>query len=354
MPLSGDTYQLGERIEIRLVFTRPVTVTGSPYLEFDLGSPDAPRKARANYAGGDGTQDLVFGYTVRSDDRDDDGIEIPAGSIRLNDGAIQDIESGTQAVIEYAAAGVQAAHRVRGPAALAIADAQTAEKTGATLDFAVTLSRAVSQAVTVAYATTDGTATAGQDYAAANGTLVFAAGQTRKTVSVAVLDDARDEGAETLTLTLSNASGALIVDDTATGTIVNDDPIPQAWLARFGRTVCRAGDRGGRGPDADVADAGGRDDACRPGGRPRLGGRGRRRVRAGGRGRAEGSRGAGGAVAARGDDRLAAGRYAERRRATRLRIAVGERAGPADRLVLRADRRGRRRAARSRSGAGAR
>ena len=237
VPLSGDTYQLGERIEIRLVFTRPVTVTGSPYLEFDLGSPDAPRKTRANYAGGDGTQDLVFGYTVRSDDRDDDGIEIPAGSIRLNDGAIQDIESGTQAVIEYAAAGVQAAHRVRGPAALAIADAQTAEKTGATLDFAVTLSRAVSQAVTVAYATADGTATAGQDYAAANGTLVFAAGQSRKTVSVAVLDDTHDEGAETLTLTLSNASGALIVDDTATGTIVNDDPMPKAWLARFGRTV---------------------------------------------------------------------------------------------------------------------
>ena len=94
-------------------------VTGSPYLEFDLGSPDAPRKARANYAGGDGTQDLVFGYTVRSDDRDDDGIEIPAGSIRLNDGAIQDIESGTQAVIEYAAAGVQAMRGLIAPHHLA-------------------------------------------------------------------------------------------------------------------------------------------------------------------------------------------------------------------------------------------
>ena len=236
-PVSGDTYELGERIEIQVVFTRPVTVTGSPYLEFDLGSPDAPQKARANFAGGDGTQDLVFGYTVRSDDRDDDGIEIPAGSIHLNDGAIQDVESGTQAAIEYAASGVQAAHGVRGPAALAVADAQTAEKTGATLDFAVTLSRAVSQPAMVEYATADGTATAGQDYAAANGTLIFAAGQTRKTVSVAVLDDARDEGAETLTLTLSNASGALIVDDAATGTIVNHDPLPQAWLARFGRTV---------------------------------------------------------------------------------------------------------------------
>ncbi len=236
-PVSGDTYEVGEHIEIRIVFTRPVTVTGSPYLEFDLGSPDAPRKARANYAGGGGTQDLVFGYTVRPDDRDEDGIEIPAGAIHLNDGTIQGVETGAQAAIEYAASGVQAAHRVRGPAALAVADAQTRERADATLDFAVTLNRAVSARVMVAYATADGTATADQDYTEANGTLTFAAGQTRKSVSVAVLDDAIDEGAETLTLTLSDASGALIVDDTATGTIVNSDPMPKALLARFGRTV---------------------------------------------------------------------------------------------------------------------
>ena len=41
----------------------------------------------------------------------------------------------------------------------------------------------------------------------------------------------------TLTLTLSNASGAWIDDATATGTIVNTDPVPKAWIARFGRTV---------------------------------------------------------------------------------------------------------------------
>ena len=58
-----------------------------------------------------------------------------------------------------------------------------------------------------------------------------------KTVSVAVLDDSHDEGAETFTLTLSNASGASIVDGTATGTIENSDAMPKAWIARFGRTV---------------------------------------------------------------------------------------------------------------------
>ena len=51
------------------------------------------------------------------------------------------------------------------------------------------------------------------------------------------LTDAHDEGAETLTLTLSNAQGARIADGTATGTIENTDLMPAAWLARFGRTV---------------------------------------------------------------------------------------------------------------------
>ena len=126
-----------------------------------------------------------------------------------------------------------------GTAALSVADARTTEETDATLEFAVTLSQAASETVTVDYATADGTAQAGQDYTGAAGTLTFAAGETQKTVSVAVLDDAHDEGEETLTLTLSNASGAHIVDDTATGTIANEDPLQQAWLARFGRTAAQ-------------------------------------------------------------------------------------------------------------------
>ena len=56
---------------------------------------------------------------------------------------------------------------------------------------------------------------------------------------MSVLDDSHDEGSETFTLTLSGASGggAWIGDATATGTIRNTDPMPKAWLARFGRTA---------------------------------------------------------------------------------------------------------------------
>ena len=126
---------------------------------------------------------------------------------------------------------------VRGPLALSVADARVNENAGEPLAFAVTLSRVAAAPVTVAYATADGTATAGADYTATSGTLTFAPGETAKTVPVPVLDDAHDDTGETLTLTLSTATGARIRDGTATGTIVNADPLQQAWLARFGRTV---------------------------------------------------------------------------------------------------------------------
>ena len=126
---------------------------------------------------------------------------------------------------------------VRGPVAVSVADARAREGEDETIDFAVSLSRAAAGQVSVTYATADGTATAGSDYRARQGKLKFAAGETEKTISVPVLDDAHDEGEETLTLRLTASSGAVIADGVATGTIENSDPIPQAWLARFGRTV---------------------------------------------------------------------------------------------------------------------
>ena len=126
---------------------------------------------------------------------------------------------------------------ILGPVAISVADATVREEEGATLDFAVTLDREREADVTVDYATSNGTATAGEDYVAQSGTLTFAAGETAKTIEVEVLDDVYDEGTETMTLTLSNPSGAHIADATATGSIENSDPMPLAWIVRFGRTV---------------------------------------------------------------------------------------------------------------------
>ena len=142
----------------------------------------------------------------------------------------------------------ESAYRVGSPASatvrvsnrdalLRVRDATVREGPQAQLRFDVSLDRAAAGRVTVDYATSDVTATAGADYTATSNTLSFAAGEVSKTVSVAVLDDAHDEGTETLTLTLSNARGAAIDDGTATGRIINTDPMPKAWMARFGRTA---------------------------------------------------------------------------------------------------------------------
>ena len=113
--------------------------------------------------------------------------------------------------------------------------------------FIVKLNRAVAHEVRVDYATKDGVgmlggnapAAAGTDYTATSGTLVFAAGQRRKTVNVAVLDDSINEGAEYFLLALSNPQGAHLPHRQVekVGLIRNHDPLPDAWLSRFGRTV---------------------------------------------------------------------------------------------------------------------
>ena len=113
--------------------------------------------------------------------------------------------------------------------------------------FTVRLERPASHTVTVDYATADGSgawagtapARAGADYTAASGTLTFAAGETSKSVSVPILDDAIDEGMEYFLLRFRNPQGATLAAGhrETQGLIRNDDHLQSMWLSRFGRTV---------------------------------------------------------------------------------------------------------------------
>ena len=105
----------------------------------------------------------------------------------------------------------------------------------ADLVFTVTLSPASGRQVTVDYALdgTPGTATSGTDYTAlpASPSLTFNAGETTKTITVAVTDDALDEANETVRVTLSNAGNASLGTATGTGTITDDDATPTLSIA---------------------------------------------------------------------------------------------------------------------------
>ena len=80
-------------------------------------------------------------------------------------------------------------------------------------------------AVTVNYATSNGSATAGDDYTANSGTLTFADGETSKDIELQIIDDISIESNETLTVTLSSPSGGASLGTPAvmTVTIIEDD-----------------------------------------------------------------------------------------------------------------------------------
>ena len=130
---------------------------------------------------------------------------------------------------------------------VSISDANVVEGNSGTADltFDVTLSNASSSDVSVDYATSDSTATVGSDYTAASGTLTIPAGDTSGTITVHAKGDTTYEADETLTVTLSRlVGGGSITNDTATGTIRNDDKQPSTVSAKVTKTHKNVGARG--------------------------------------------------------------------------------------------------------------
>ncbi len=136
---------------------------------------------------------------------------------------------------------------------LAIGDANVIEGDAGTVQatFDVTLSSPAATQLTVSYATRDGSAVAGADYAAASGTLNFAFGEVLQTVTVEVLGDGEVESDETFFVDLSNAIGAVIADGEGVGTIGDDDTPSQPGL-EIGNATVIEGDEGTVQAEFDV------------------------------------------------------------------------------------------------------
>ena len=114
---------------------------------------------------------------------------------------------------------------------IAPASAQEGDSGSGSMTFTVTLASPATEPVTVNYATSDGTAAAGQDYTAvSNGSVTIAAGNTTAAFTVSVTGDETDEPNETFKVTISlpsdTTAAAIAGGDTtaAAGTILDDDP----------------------------------------------------------------------------------------------------------------------------------
>ncbi len=134
----------------------------------------------------------------------------------------------------------------RPPPMLSIADVAVSEGDIGTTDmtFTVGLSTPSSQSVTVHFATSGGTATAGLDYALTSGTLTFAPGELSALITVSVNGDTSFEPDETVIVTLSGPNNAGIADGTGVGTILGDDPPPAQSVSVVNDVTVAEGDSG--------------------------------------------------------------------------------------------------------------
>ena len=111
---------------------------------------------------------------------------------------------------------------------LSVADVSINEGAG-TATVTVSLSATSTNSITVVYTTSNGTATAGSDYTATTSTLTFAPGQTSRTFTISITDDATVESIETINVTLSDPTNASILDGAGIVSIIdNDSSIPAA------------------------------------------------------------------------------------------------------------------------------
>lgn len=117
--------------------------------------------------------------------------------------------------------------------AISIGDVTTVEaNTGARMiSFLVRLSAKSGRAVSVDFATADGTALAGSDYVNTNGTLVFRPGLLKQKLTVAVLGNDVSENDETFSLNLGNPVNAELAVAQATANIIDRDHAPLAAVS---------------------------------------------------------------------------------------------------------------------------
>ncbi|MDE0284831.1 MAG: hypothetical protein OXN26_09825 [Gammaproteobacteria bacterium] len=178
-----------------------------------------------------GTADIT---ALHDEDEDDETFTVSIGELRPLEAV-----AGSDASIELTILDDDGAGGVEG-LSVSVEDA-AAEEGKENLRFLVRLSQPADIPVTVWAETRAGSASVDQDYIHGSGEVRFEPGQRTQTFIVWVHDDDIDEGVETLTLELSDPDPAdvTIARATATGTIRNSDPIPGAWLGRFGRTLAQ-------------------------------------------------------------------------------------------------------------------
>ena len=184
-----------------------LTVTDDKVDTDDITCPTVPDEGLAPGA----ALTCTATYTVTQDD--------------LDEGEVENTASASLGGVSSAEVSLTVAWRApqSGQPTISIGSATDLEDAG-TIHVTVRLSAASLQTITVDYATSDVTATAGADYTAASGTVSFSPGDITESVTVSITDDDIDEDTETLKVTLSDPVNATVPAGAEDGTIsITDD-----------------------------------------------------------------------------------------------------------------------------------
>ena len=201
-------------------FTVSLSTTTSQVVTVDYATADSTAQAGSDYTSTSGTLNIAAntaGGTISVPVTDDTASE-PQEVFKLV------LSNPSNATIADGV-GVGTISDNDGAPTLSINNVSANEDAG-TIDFTVTLSTTIAQAVTVDYATADSTAQAGSDYTDTSGTLNIAANTAGGTISVPVTDDASSEPQEVFKLVLSNPTNTTIADGLGVGTITDNDGPP--------------------------------------------------------------------------------------------------------------------------------
>ena len=222
-PLAEDTYAQGEEIELTVTFHQPVEVSGTVNATLVIG--DSWRTV--SYHGRSGTDALAFRLTVEADDVDSDGIAIRRDTLAKGakvpqgvsgGGSIKGVESGYDADLDSLNVRNDDDHKVDGSKLRRLdIGADRTEDEGSNFDITVTLSEVSTEAVSVSFRGTGGTATGGtgltpgRDYGPDGPTTVtIAAGATEAQLTFSIVQDEWPELEEYFFLELHSPTKAVL------------------------------------------------------------------------------------------------------------------------------------------------
>lgn len=222
--INAPTVTEGNSGTVNLTFVVSLSYPSDQVVTVGFATQDGTAVAGVDYTAKSGALTFLSGVTsqtvsvvVRGDYLDEaDETVLLALSSPVN--AKLPVEPGVGTILDNDAA-------VR----ISIADVTVAE--GAeNATFTVRLSATSGRHVEAIYDTHAETATPDADYTAVSGTLVFAPGETTKTISVPILQDLLDEASESFDVQLAGAVNATFDDAVGRGFITDDDPVPTVTI----------------------------------------------------------------------------------------------------------------------------